>query len=170
MPKKMFPDVAADFPSSESISFAGLISSKEKKEDQEVEFSRSNAGSTNVSPNNCSPGKSISNYQQATTIRSSRHRASKKVPLESFLKIPRSRRDVKQPNQQSSSRKQVSQAKRRANEKQSAGDKSFSQKLFSSFATPCRDCRSTELAIANGLSADLLQHIKIRKHHQISRI
>ncbi|KAG6419170.1 hypothetical protein SASPL_121382 [Salvia splendens] len=139
--------VAADFPSSESLSFAGLISSKEKKEDQEeFQFSCSNVGSMIVSPNNCSPGKSISNYQQATTIRSSRHRASKRVPLESFLQIPRNRResDVKQPNHQSSSRKQVSQAKRRANEKQSAGDKSFSLKLLSSFATPCRDCRSSQ--------------------------
>ncbi|KAH6773684.1 hypothetical protein C2S51_012088 [Perilla frutescens var. frutescens] len=156
MPKKMFPvpDVAADSPSSESLSFAGLIcvqdkkgSTKVQKEDLEFESNRSNASSKTGSPNKTFPAdKLISNDHLATTIYTSPHQASKQIPLENFLQIPGNRResDMKQTKHKCNSRKQISQVKRITNEKHTAGERSFGQKLFSSFATPCRDCRSSQ--------------------------
>lgn len=137
----MFPDVAADSASSESLSFACLVSTQQdqkqssrvEKADLEFEFSRSNAGT----PNNNSTDKSA-------TKCASLHQASKQIPLVSFLQVPGNRTETdmkKQTNHQST--KQVSQVKRRTHEKHSAREKSFSQKLFS-FATPCRDCRASQ--------------------------
>lgn len=152
MPKKMLPDVAADSPSSESLSFAGLVCKQDKKEipkvqkeDLEFEFSCSNVGSTNGSSNNSSDGKLISNRHLASTC-ASQHQGSKRIPLENFLQIPGKRResDLKQTNHRSAIGKPFSQDKGRTYEKGSTGGKSFSQKLFSSFATPCRDCRSSQ--------------------------
>lgn len=149
----MFPDVAADSPSSESLSFAGLVCKQDKKEiskvqkeDLEFEFSSSNVGSTNGSSNNnSSDGRLISNRNLASTC-ASQHQGSKHIPLENFLQPPGNRRgsDLKQTNHGSATGKPFSQGKRRTHEKGSAGGKSFSQKLFSSFATPCRDCRSSQ--------------------------
>lgn len=196
----MFPNVAADSASSESLSFACLVtpphdqkqSSKvEKKEDLEFEFSRSNP----ATPNNCSADKS-------TTNGGSLHQASKQIPLVSFLHVPSNRTESdtkKQIDHQST--KEVSQVKRQTHEKRSTREKSFGRKLFS-FATPCRDCRASQTVpsikqqtlqwgklenirlhfssarrfyqlsmwFAYGFSADLSHHIQIRKCHHLSII
>lgn len=122
MPKKMFPDVAADFPSTESLSFAGLVCKQDmvkettrvQKEDLEFDFSISIAGSTNGSSyNNSSAGELISNAHLVTTTR-----VSQQIPLEHFLQFPGNRRgsDMKQKNHERAGGKQFSQVKRRTYE------------------------------------------------------
>lgn len=115
VPKKMSPVVCADFTSSDSLSFTGLVCIQDqhsirpsehllpttrgkgspgmRQQEQEFEFSRSNASSIIGSPNHFPAGKKLPDGQLAA---------------------------------------------------KTAGRKSLGQKLFSSFATPCRDCRTLE--------------------------
>ncbi|KAG8385527.1 hypothetical protein BUALT_Bualt03G0054500 [Buddleja alternifolia] len=151
MTKKMCPDVTADIASSESLSFAGLICisqsdhslpttlakecPKLQKQEPEFEFSSSKTNSTINSPKNNfqADNKLFSIPHLGTTISSNQHQVSKQNGL----------KDLKQSDLRSSNRKQNFEVKRRANEKPTAR-KSFGQRLFSSFATPCRDCRTIE--------------------------
>ncbi|KAL8032572.1 hypothetical protein ABFS82_13G104800 [Erythranthe guttata] len=144
MAKKMFPNMAADFASSESLSFAGLVCIQEQKKEhpkmqkQETDFEfRGSNLNNNLSPDKLHSNGRISTYQHQP--------APNKIILENLLTdIPsrKKRSDIKQQSKhKSNSRETNSQVKRRASGKKKS--KSFSQKLLS-FTTPCRDCRSLE--------------------------
>lgn len=134
--------MAADFASSESLSFAGLVCIQDQREapqvqkqDHEFEFSCSNIPVSIIgNPNkNLSADKLYSNSQTAP----SKHQAPQKTGLGDLLsEIPAHRKR--------SDTKLISQVKKTATQKSSAERKSFGQKLFSSFSRPCRTCRSLE--------------------------
>ncbi|KAK4439967.1 hypothetical protein Salat_0331600 [Sesamum alatum] len=160
----MFRVVSADFTSSDSLSFSGLVCIQDQQStcppahllpttlgkgspgmhqpEQGFEFSCSTASSIIGSPNNFPAEKKLPDGQPAAKNCSYPNQVPKQIGLAELLSpIPDHRRTT---NVRSSNRMQNSEVKRTAKEKRTAGRKSIGQKIFSSFATPCRDCRTIE--------------------------
>ncbi|KAL2494990.1 uncharacterized protein Fot_38747 [Forsythia ovata] len=167
----MAPDVAADIASSESLSFAGLVciqdqhppnqlrkslpiplpkqAAKMQKYEPEFEFGCSKSSSTIGSLiNDFSADKSFSDVQvlPQVKVQADQSQVLKHIDLETMLspiQSHRRRSDVKQSKFRNSSRKQITEVKKKTNEKRTSRQ-SFSQRFFQSFATPCRDCRAVQ--------------------------
>uniref|UniRef100_A0A5B7AJM2 Uncharacterized protein n=1 Tax=Davidia involucrata TaxID=16924 RepID=A0A5B7AJM2_DAVIN len=173
-PRKMSLDVAADIGSADSLSFAGLVcvhdqhlksrsghalslapdnnATRIQKQDPEFEFGQSTPGSTASSPNKDSPADLLfSNGQllpQAVPFQSNHSPVPRHVSFKDSPPPTRSSSSRRSSDNESglnkASRKPNSEMRNQANKERTTASQWFGQKIFRSFANPCRNCRALE--------------------------
>uniref|UniRef100_A0A5B7AJ65 Uncharacterized protein n=1 Tax=Davidia involucrata TaxID=16924 RepID=A0A5B7AJ65_DAVIN len=171
MPRKMSLDVAADISSGDSLSFAGFVCINDQhlksqsgqavlpptknapgiqKQDPEFEFGHATLGSTANGPNKDSPADLFSNGQllpQALPFQLKHSQVSRHVTFKD-LSPPTHSSSRRSSNNESglnkAAREPNSEVRNQANKKRADASQWFGQKIFRSFANPCRNCRALE--------------------------
>lgn len=155
----MFPDVAAEFPSSESFDckqdyIKKIIKRIGKKEDLELEFSSSNAGSTNGSSNNYSSAGNCNKCFKQISVRE--------------LDMQQTRGEHMRNARWSHHAEIVVLVSQPQEASNNIGCYEENTKYQASFS-PAHHFYPLTLQAGGCLSADLFQHIHIRKHKHISK-
>ncbi|KAA8515227.1 hypothetical protein F0562_018543 [Nyssa sinensis] len=186
MPKKMCLDVAADMGSADSLSFAGLVCVQDQHlksqprhvlplppgknatriqiQDPEFELGQSTPGSTANSPDKNSLADLLfSNGQllpQGVPFQSNHSPVSKHVSFTDSS--PTTRSSSKRSSDNESGPNKAS--RNQTNKDRTTASQSFGQKIFRSFATPCRNCRALEpspsLKVHSSLQGNMKLHVR----------